>query len=211
MMKNLATLIIAVAIVPLAIADCGPSPSGNKGTKDDGGGTTTTGAATDGTGSATGFIGGGDTGGLDASGTTDGGTTETKPGDVCVPNAVKCFGTAVLTCNVDGSDWKTTSTCNNGEICNTDSGGCICAPQCAGKACGPDACGGSCGSCPAEATCSEAGQCKGAAACVAAGTGIMPGDKVKNVKWTDENGQTLELHSLCGTAKATLAVETAQW
>ncbi|HIA02899.1 MAG TPA: hypothetical protein EYN66_13490 [Myxococcales bacterium] len=189
-MRTLAKFVIAVAIVPLAIANCGPSGASGNSKQSDSAGTTT--------GEATG-------------GSTDEGRTERKPGQTCAPNSVKCFGAAVLTCKTDGSDWSKTTTCGNGQICDADSGGCRCDPQCGVKVCGADACGGSCGDCPINAACTTAGTCQAPTECIAAGTGIMPGQKAKNVSWTDENGSKFELHSLCGTAKATLAVEVAAW
>ncbi|HSA24024.1 MAG TPA: SUMF1/EgtB/PvdO family nonheme iron enzyme, partial [Myxococcota bacterium] len=61
--------------------------------------------------------------------------------------------------------------CAAGERCDEEAGRCevVCVPACGQRVCGDDGCGGSCGTCPANSSCSAAGD---GCVCVGPGCGL---------------------------------------
>lgn len=212
-------------ILALILASCGPSVSG-KSSKDAAEGIATTagglaglGGLTTGTGEPTG-AGATTDGQTTAGGATTGAGAGTSGEGICPPSGLACDGTALVQCNADGSAWQVIQQCAANETCNATNGTCSCSPSCFGKQCGDDGCGGTCGNCAAGQSCNEQNACVSAtdpgpgpvsSNCVANGTGVNVGQKVKDIVWNDSNGQPLSLHSFCGTAPATFLIESAGW
>lgn len=126
----------------------------------------------------------------------------------CTPETYQCNGTVLAQCNLKGDAWKTIVDCKTGTLCDATLGKCVCQIQCADKACGDDGCGGSCGQCNSWAQCNE-GKC--GTNCVAAGTGKQVGYKAQDISWTTSDNKPFNLHSVCGTKKATIVFQTAGW
>ena len=135
------------------------------------------------------------------------------PPPSCSPGEVTCDGNEVVACMNNGAGWYNVETCGALSTCNPQSASCEagCTPHCAAKECGPDSCGGSCGTCAGGAICTEYGQCGTQDMCVASGTGIYVGDRMKDITWTDTTNKPLQLHEHCGMAKAVFMMETAGW
>lgn len=224
-------LLAILSATALVAAACSPASSGRSKSDKDAEDGATTGAET--TGNATGgqITGGQTTGGQTTSGettgaettggqttggnTTGGETTGNTTGvaQVCSPGLVTCDGPAkVVACAADGSAWQTLEACTGNGACDLGTGTCKCAPSCADKNCGDDGCGGACGQCEADVACSPLGKC-GGGACLAPpnGTGINVGNQIKDINWTDADGQPYNLHAACGTAPAIILMETAMW
>jgi len=230
-LKHRLSLLIALMSASLIYAGCSPSGGGRRSSSKDKDADTVKQpgdpAVTGGnTGDPAVNDGGGDTGtdGIGDPVETDGGddtgagvdTTGVDNPPSCTPSSVACDGTDVVACKGDGSGWYVIESCANGTSCSKETGTCIatCTANCLGKQCGDDGCGGSCGTCSGDMTCSGQGKCIGGGTggnCVAAGTGVNVGQKVKDISWTDSNNQTLKLHSYCGSAPAVFLIETASW
>ncbi len=113
---------------------------------------------------------------------SDDGVIEPPIDPVCEPGSVTCEGQELLACKSDGSAWYNLETCGDGATCDLETGACVDDTPVIPPA-----------NCPAN------------------GTGINIGDQIKDMSWTDTDGQNFNLHSFCGTKKAILIFETAGW
>ena len=120
-----------------------------------------------------------------------------------------CEAGAVTGCICDNGYLGTKSCESSGEsfgACTCET----CTPSCEGMTCGGDGCGGSCGTCFGDDIC-KSGTCKFNTQCPVGGTGTLVGDQIKNVTFTGAHALPLELHSMCGEAKAIWITLVAGW
>lgn len=152
-------------------------------------------------------------------------------GETCTALGAKLDvgGTLHLTSGSSSVDVALTMLRVSGALKSVGGGGSCGAapPPCVGVGCGYDALGNYCGGCGSGQVC-QSGQCVAEApppddpppadpdppplaSCPAGGTGQGVGSQIKNIAWTDENGQQVSLHDWCGNVKAILLLKTAAW